>query len=124
MNQEWGTYLDTRFTGDFDISRAGWQGDYVDPNSFLDMWITGSDLNDGDWSNKEFDDLIFKAARMPAGQERLDTLRKAEEILIGQDMAIMPFYYYTRTNWIDTDKWGGWYETILDVHPWKDIYKK
>ena len=124
MNQEWGTYLDTRFTGNFDISRAGWQGDYVDPNTFLDMWITDSDLNDGKWSNKEFDDLIFKAARMPAGQERLDALSRAEEIMIGEDMAIMPFYYYTRTNWIDTNKWGGWYKTILDIQPWKDIYKK
>lgn len=123
-NQEWKTYLDTRSAQNFDVARAGWQGDYVDPNTFLDMWITTSELNDGKWSNLDFDDLIDKASRLPAGKQRYDTLRKAEEILINKDMAVMPFYFYTRTNWIDTNKWVGWYENILDVHPWKYIGKK
>ena len=39
-NQEWGVYLNTRDEGDFMVSRAGWIGDYLDPNTFLDMWTT------------------------------------------------------------------------------------
>ncbi|MBN2873504.1 MAG: peptide ABC transporter substrate-binding protein, partial [Spirochaetales bacterium] len=34
VNQEWATFLDTRQTShDFDFCRAGWVGDYLDPNT-------------------------------------------------------------------------------------------
>ena len=37
-NQEWKVFLDTRDKKDFQISRAGWIGDYPDPINFLDMF--------------------------------------------------------------------------------------
>lgn len=124
-NQEWGTFIDNRQAQQFDIGRAAWQGDYVDPNSFLqDLLYSTSGNNDGLYNNPEFDALLDKASTMAAGQERLDTLRAAEEIAFQQDFALIPLWYYTRTNWIDTDKWGGWYTNTLDVHPYKNIYKK
>jgi len=122
-NQEWATFISNRQGGNFEIGRAGWQGDYVDPNTFLDMFIKGSGNNDGRYDNPEYDALIRKASLMPGGEERYAVLREAEELLI-DEMAIIPFYFYTTSNWIDTDTWGGWYETILDVHPFKFIYKK
>lgn len=124
-NQEWATFLDNRQNQNFDVSRAGWQGDYVDPNTFLtDLLHSGSGNNDGKYNNPEFDALLAKAALMPDSPERYDVLRQAEELAIGTDAAVMPFYYYTRSNWIDTDVWGGWYPTIQDIHPYKDIYLK
>lgn len=124
-NQEWATFLDNRQNQNFEIARAGWQGDYVDPNTFLtDLLHSESGNNDGKYNNPEFDALLKEASLMPAGPERMEVLRKAEEIAIGEDMAVMPFYYYTRSNWIDTDTWGGWYTNILDIHPFKHIYKK
>jgi len=39
-NQEWKVYLAATHSQDYDIARMGWSGDYNDPNSFLDMWIT------------------------------------------------------------------------------------
>ena len=45
-NQEWGTFLNTRKKGDFTVARNGWLGDYNDPISFLDMWISTSGNND------------------------------------------------------------------------------
>ena len=36
VNQDWKVYLAREMTGDFQISRAGWIGDYEDPNTFLD----------------------------------------------------------------------------------------
>ena len=67
---------------------------------------------------------LAEAATMPEGKARYDVLRQAEEIAFSEDMAVMPFYYYSRSNWIDTDVWGGWHITILDVHPWKGMFKK
>ncbi len=45
-NQEWNTFLDTRKNGDYGVARNGWLGDYNDPISFLDMWLTASGNND------------------------------------------------------------------------------
>ncbi|MFP4363375.1 MAG: peptide ABC transporter substrate-binding protein [Spirochaetia bacterium] len=123
VNQEWQTYLASRNEHDFEIARAGWAGDYQDPNTFLDMFITGSGNNSGEYSNPEYDRLIDEAATMPGGPERNEVLRRASQILHNEDQGIMPLYYYAITNMIDTDVWGGWYENTLDIHPLKDIYR-
>ena len=123
-NQEWATYLSNRNSGNFDIARAGWVGDYQDPNTFLDMFVTGAGMNGGKYSNPEYDALIAKAAQMNASPERMKVLFEAENILIEEDQAIIPFYYYVSQNLIDTDKWGGWAPNTMDYHSVKDIYLK
>ncbi|MFA6892166.1 MAG: peptide ABC transporter substrate-binding protein [Sphaerochaetaceae bacterium] len=123
-NQEWQTYLSNRNEGNFIVARAGWVGDYQDPNTFLDMFITGAGMNGGKYSNDTYDLLINEAARMPAGADRFGALRTAEDIMINQDQALMPLYYYVTLNLVDTNKWGGWYPNTMDYHPVKDIYLK
>ena len=61
---------------------------------------------------------------MPAGEDRMEVLRTAEDTMINEDQAIIPFYYYVSTNIIDTNKWGGWHTNTMDYHPTKDIYLK
>gem|GEM_PF-6447251 len=39
-NQEWASYLQTLRNLDYDVARSSWIGDYVDPNTFLDCFIT------------------------------------------------------------------------------------
>jgi oligopeptide transport system substrate-binding protein len=124
VNQEWATYLNTRRQGEFDVARAGWIGDYQDPNTFLDMFVSGGAMNGGRYSNPVYDELIEKAATMEPGAARLATLKEAEDLFIEQDAGLIPIYYYVTINMIDTDKWGGWYENVMDIHPPKDIYLK
>jgi len=121
-NQEWGTYLDSRDNGDFEIARGGWQGDYVDPLSFVGLFTADSPFNSGDWTSEEFTALLTEAETM-VGEARLAKMREAEMVLMEQ-AGVMPFYYYVTRNWINTDEWGGWYPTIQDMHPLKDIYRK
>ncbi len=124
VNQEWSTYLDTRSSAhNFDIARAGWIADYLDPSTFSDMWVTGGTQNDGLYSNKKYDDAI-ENARLQSGAERLKTLMDAEDVLINQDMAILPIYFYVTQNMINLDKWDGWYPNPLNQHPWKYIQPK
>ncbi len=124
INQEWKTYLSTTREHDFDIARAGWVGDYQDPNTFLDLFITDGGLNNSDYSNPRYDELIERASSMSAGSQRFNVLREAEELFIGEDHGIIPIYYYVTLNMIDTNKWGGWYKNVQDFHPTKDIYRK
>jgi oligopeptide transport system substrate-binding protein len=41
-NQEFKVTIDRRRSGDFDISRAGWVGDFADPINFLDLFDSAS----------------------------------------------------------------------------------
>lgn len=123
-NAEWKTVLARGKEQDFQILRMGWIGDYLDPNTFLELFQTGAGQNYGLYSSEKFDSLIQKAARMPAGDERLNVLEEAEKIFITQDQGIIPIYYYTNINMIDLDMWGGWHSTTQDWHHPKFIYKK
>jgi oligopeptide transport system substrate-binding protein len=129
QNMEWKTYLQPMREHRFTLARAGWIGDYPDPNTFLDMFLSPDSLdgnwgaNDGRFESSEYDALIEKASTMEAGAARFATLREAEEIFISEQ-AVLPIYFYTSPNLIDTDKWGGWYSNVMDVHPVKNIYLK
>ena len=124
LNQEWATYLATRREGQFEIARAGWIGDYQDPNTFLDMFVEGSAMNGGRYTNPKYDELIGAAAKMKPGRDRFDTLAKAEEFFITEDQGVMPIYFYTNNDMVDTNKWGGWYTNVMGYHPVKDVYLK
>lgn len=64
-NQEWQSYQETVRAGDYDMARAGWIGDYLDPNTFLDMWVTNGGNNQTGFSSVKYDSLI-RAASDPA----------------------------------------------------------
>jgi oligopeptide transport system substrate-binding protein len=57
-NQEWQSYLATARNLDYDIARGGWGGDYSDPNTFLDLWITNGGNNDTGFGNAQYDELL------------------------------------------------------------------
>lgn len=61
-NQEWQSFLDAARNLDYDMARAGWIGDYVDPNTFLDMFVTNGGNNQTGWSFPAYDRLIAAAA--------------------------------------------------------------
>ncbi|WP_191015886.1 peptide ABC transporter substrate-binding protein [Treponema zioleckii] len=117
-NLYWARFLQKRQSNDFQIARAGWVGDLAEPANFLELCLSASGNNDGRYSSSDFDALLLQASEMPAGAERDDVLRRAEEILITRDQALLPVYYYVTHNLIDLDKWEGWYTNILDVHPY------
>jgi oligopeptide transport system substrate-binding protein len=123
-NNEWSTHLALGREQQFQIMRLGWIGDYQDPNTFLELFLTESGQNYGKYSNPKFDSLVKEAATMPDGPARTAKLKEAEEIFIVEDQGIIPIYFYSNLDLIDTDVWGGWYPTVMGNHPFKYIYKK
>jgi oligopeptide transport system substrate-binding protein len=73
-NQEWQSYLDTVRSLDYDVARAGWIGDYADPNTFLDMFVTNGGNNQTGFSSSLYDRLIQGAADVSPIVERPDSL--------------------------------------------------
>ncbi|MGA2222109.1 MAG: peptide ABC transporter substrate-binding protein [Verrucomicrobiia bacterium] len=120
VNQEWKVYLDSQRTLNYQICRASWIGDYVDPNTFLDLWVTGGGNNETGWSNPEYDRLIAEAARTTDPQQRLEVFQKAEAILL-DELPMIPIYFYTHVH-ARRPEVKGWYPTILDYHPYQYVY--
>lgn len=94
-NMEFQVLIDRRREGDFDIARGGWIGDYADPNTMLDLFMTGNPQNDPKYSNPKYDELLKTAASTGDQKVRMDSMKEAEKILM-EDMPIAPVYFYTQ----------------------------
>jgi len=94
--------------------------DYVDPNSFLDLWVTNGTNNQTGWSNPDYDRLIAEASQTGDQTARYAAFQKAEAILL-EDAPILPIYFYTHAFLIRPSV-KGWYPTILDHHPYKYVW--
>ena len=84
------------------------------------MMVTGRGNNQTGWSNKEYDQLLIKAAQSPSQEERFKNLYEAEEILI-DELPLIPIYTYTRIYMLNKDV-KGWSPNLLDTHPYQFIY--
>lgn len=92
QNQEWKVFQATRTSGNYEIARHGWSGDYTDPMTFLDMWESTSGLNVAGYNNPEYDKVIKAAKAETDSHKRTELLHKAEDILL-EDMPVIPLYY-------------------------------
>lgn len=94
-NVDFQVKLDREKAGDYQISRAGWIGDYIDPLTFIDLWVTDGSYNDANYSNAEYDKYVQTARTSTDVAERMEAMRKAEALLM-EDMAVAPIYFYTQ----------------------------
>jgi oligopeptide transport system substrate-binding protein len=120
--QEWKVYLNSLDHLDYDIARSSWVGDYNDPNTFLDCFVTGRGNNRTGWSHAEYDRLLAQAAREMNPDQRMRILREAEEILVVKDPPLIPLYYYVGITLFDGTKLGGFQPNVLDEHPLREMH--
>ena len=114
-NQEWQVYLDTRDNKQYDVSRAAWIADYVDPVTFLDLFLSDAGVrNDAGYNNPEFDKLVKDSFGINDPKERLAVLAKAEEIFL-HDLPLIPILYY-KTKHMVSKRVQGWAYNSLDFH--------
>ena len=114
-NQDWNVFIQTRKDGNYQIARNGWIADYNDPCSFLDMWYTGSGNNDAMYSRPEYDAAIDAAKATSVQSERMTAFHQAEDMLIGEDSALAPIYFYVNKYMLD-DSIDGMYYTPLGYY--------
>lgn len=119
VNQEGKVWQATMTQLNYQIVRYAWVGDYLDPNSFLDVFTSESGLNQTGWANKEFDRLIGDAARTADVAKRIDLFQQAETILVNESPTI-PVYFYTRVALVRPEV-KGWDRNLLDIHPYKYV---
>ena len=96
--------------------RAGWIGDYSDPQNFL--FLNRADnpgFNYGNYDNPAYDALLDKAETITDLAERAEVLADAEQILL-DDVPQVPLLFYSSLSLV-SPKLTGWQDNILNAHP-------
>ena len=106
--------------GGYVIGASTWIGDFADPLSFLQMWTTGSKLNDAKYASERYDTLLEKAMSENS-EARYDLYAQAETLLLSDDVVVIPLTNPPSINLVDLDRITGWYANALDIHPFKHI---
>lgn len=118
-NLEWTTYLTERSEGNFELSRAGWCGDYNEASTFLDLMRSESGYNDGKYVNLEVDSLMDEAKSLA---DPNPNYTRVEEI-IADEMAVLPIYHYTFNIALKDDVKGWPFYNVEGNWYAKDLYK-
>ena len=95
-NQEWKVFLQTRNDKQYILARDGWNADYTDPMTFLDLFTTSSGNNDAGYSSPAYDAKILASKKELDPAKRMTILHEAEDIIMNDDV-IIPIYGYTNT---------------------------
>jgi oligopeptide transport system substrate-binding protein len=126
QNMEWNSWLSASANMKYDLCRGGWIGDYLDPNTFLDMFVTDGGNNQTGWSNPRYDKLIEAAQAEHDPLRRMKYFHDAEVILM-DELPIIPIYFRVSRNMIRPYV-HGFYPNLLDWHPldtiWIDLDEK
>lgn len=123
---EWKVYLHAQSSIDYDLSRSAWIGDYGDPNTFLDLFMSTNPNNRTGWKSEKYDTLMRTANATPDVHTRAQLLHQAESMLVREEFPIIPIYIYVGFNLFDPDVIQGIFneENIRDEHPIRAIRKK
>jgi oligopeptide transport system substrate-binding protein len=79
----------------FDLLMEGWTADYNDPNSFINIWHSDSELNEGKFSSPELDRLLEATMQTNNNEIKLKNWFEAERMLVkpGELTVVIPLYF-------------------------------
>ena len=123
-SEEYKTYLDSQKKVDYDVCRSSWVGDYNDPNTFLDMFLTTSGNNRTGWASAAYDVLISQAAAEADATKRYAILKQAETQLIETECVVAPVYHYVGVQFYQPEFLGGVEANLIDEHPLRCMFWK
>ena len=121
VNQEWKVYLDSHNNMNYDISRRGWIGDYVDPYTFLSMYITDGGNNKTGFSNARYDEIVLKEAPAELDRDKRYALYHEAETILLENMPILPIFTYQYKHLFTTSV-KGMPDNIMGYYNYKYVY--
>ncbi|MDO5425129.1 MAG: peptide ABC transporter substrate-binding protein [Eubacteriales bacterium] len=78
----------------YDFYTMGWNGDFNDPITFMELFVTGNGYAKfmGGFSDEEYDSLIEQARSSQDEAERLELFTQAEQLLLEKG-GVIPLYF-------------------------------
>ncbi|MBX3736527.1 MAG: peptide ABC transporter substrate-binding protein [Candidatus Didemnitutus sp.] len=114
------TWVSNQQSLNYAISSARWVGDFVDPVTFLDMFVGGGSNNWTGWTDRDYDAAIETAAAASEPAPRYAAFQRAEARLL--DAApIAPVFFGVRSYLISPTV-KGWEPALLGFHQYKKVY--
>jgi oligopeptide transport system substrate-binding protein len=98
--------LERRRSGDFQVNRASWIGDYVDPTTFLENLMIGAQQNDSKYDSQQYSELVKSSYSLADDGQRLAQLQKAEAVMLA-DLPVAPVFHYVSKRLV-SKKVLGW----------------
>lgn len=108
--------------GGFTLASTSWIGDFADPAAFLQIWAAPNAYLGHNYNNEEYQKIITES-NLSIGQERINRLIAAENMLINSTVVI-PVSRIITANVVRNDLLYGWSMNILDVHLLGSLYKE
>lgn len=118
-NMEWKVHSDIMHERTYELARSAWCGDYNEASTFLDLFTSSSGFNDVAYVNADYDRLMAESKTMADPQPNYT----AAELLLAQDMPIIPVYHYTSSRMLKPDVRGYASHNVFGNWYLKDIYK-
>jgi len=87
---EWAVFQARTQDGDYEIASQGWGGDYNDPSTFFDVWLSTSGVNRVNWKSEKYDELIKNANGSADPEEKAKLFAEAEKMLIYDEAVFSP----------------------------------
>lgn len=114
------TWVSNQQSLNYAISTARWIGDFVDPVTFLDMFVGGGSNNWTGWADAGYDAQIAAAARATEPAARFAAFQQAESLLL-ESAPVAPVFFGVRSYLIHPAV-RGWEPALLGFHQYKKVY--
>jgi len=121
VNVEWRVLLERLQRIDFQFCRSSWYGDYTDPNTFLDMFVTDGGNNRTHWSEAAYDSLLALTRTTTNPTSRMAFFQQAETLLLTES-PVLPLYYYV-TKFLVKPDIRGLHPNIRGFFHFADLYR-
>lgn len=117
--QEWKIYLASLKEKNYFMGRSSWVGDFNDPGTFLEMFLSASGNNRTGFASAPYDELIAAAAREPDLNRRNTLFQQAEKMLVTDECIVLPIYHYVGVQFYHADRLTGVQPNMIDDHPFR-----
>lgn len=114
------TWVSNQQSLNYAISSARWVGDFVDPVTFLDMFVGSGSNNWTGWSDRDYDAAIAAAAVARAPAERYGFFQNAESRLL-EAAPVAPVFFGVRS-YLISPAVKGWEPALLGFRQYKKVY--
>jgi oligopeptide transport system substrate-binding protein len=121
-NTEWKTFLPMRSRLEYKgFARSGWVGDYMDPYTYLSLYIVKEGgANGTGWWDPKYNKMLEDANRETDEVRRFEMLAKAEEYLLEHQPVLT--LVIPATSWMKKPYVKGMYPNPGTLHAWKYVY--